>query len=99
MMRKTTIDGIGYLAAVCTTISFLPQLLRVLRLRSARDISLGMFILFSTGTALWLAYGLFVHSWPVAGANLVTFALSIAILILKLKYDAAYDAEQMKDEQ
>ena len=90
---------VGYVAATLTTISFLPQLLRVLKLRSARDISLGMFILFSTGTALWLAYGILAHSWPVAGANLVTFGLSIAILILKLKYDAAYDAEQMKDEQ
>ncbi|MDR3735069.1 MAG: SemiSWEET transporter [Acidobacteriaceae bacterium] len=99
MMRKSVIDMIGYVAAVCTTISFLPQLVRVLKLRSARDISLGMFILFSTGTALWLTYGILSHSWPVAGANLVTFGLSIAILILKLKYDAAYDAEQMKDEQ
>ncbi len=99
MMRKTVIDMIGYVAAVCTTISFLPQLLRVLKLRSARDISLGMFILFSTGTALWLAYGIFSHSWPVAAANLVTFGLSIAILILKLKYDAAYDRAQMKGEQ
>ena len=48
-MRQNTIDFIGYVAATCTTVSFLPQLIRVLRLRSARDISLGMFLIFSAG--------------------------------------------------
>ncbi|HET6168569.1 MAG TPA: SemiSWEET transporter [Terracidiphilus sp.] len=86
-MQRTTIDLIGYLAAICTTLSFLPQLLRVWKLRSAREISLGMFSIFSIGTALWLAYGLLSHSWPVAAANAVTFVLSISILILKLRFD------------
>jgi MtN3 and saliva related transmembrane protein len=86
-MRQTTIDLIGYLAATCTTLSFLPQLIRVLRLRSARDISLGMFLIFSIGTALWLTYGLLAPSKPVALANGVTLVLSVTILILKLRFD------------
>jgi MtN3 and saliva related transmembrane protein len=68
-------------------VAFLPQLIRVIRLRSARDISLGMFSVFSIGTALWLTYGLLTHSKPVAAANAVTFMLSISILVLKLRYD------------
>jgi MtN3 and saliva related transmembrane protein len=87
MAGQDTIDFIGYVAATCTTVAFLPQLIRVVRLRSARDISLGMFSVFSTGTALWLIYGLLTHSNPVVVANAVTFLLSISILALKLRYD------------
>jgi MtN3 and saliva related transmembrane protein len=87
MMQQETINFIGYAAATCTTISFLPQLIRVVRLRSAKDISLGMFSIFSAGTAMWLAYGLLSHTWPVAVANGVTLVLSFSILVLKLRYD------------
>ena len=88
MMRQETINFIGYVAATCTTVSFLPQLIRVIRLRSAREISLGMFSIFSTGTALWLTYGVLLHSKPVAVANAVTLVLSISILVLKLRFDS-----------
>lgn len=98
-MKQSVINAIGFAAATCTTISFLPQLLRVIKLRSARDVSLVMFIIFSVGTALWLVYGLFLHSLPVTIANAITFSLSLAILILKLKYDAAYERALKKGEQ
>jgi len=87
MMRQETINFIGYAAATCTTISFLPQLIRVVQLRSARDISLGMFSIFSAGTAMWLTYGLLSHSKPVAAANAVTLVLSFSILVLKVRFD------------
>jgi MtN3 and saliva related transmembrane protein len=87
MAGQDTIDFIGYIAATCTTVAFLPQLVRVVRLRSAREISLGMFCVFSMGTALWLTYGLLSHSMPVVLANAVTFVLSLSILVLKLRYD------------
>jgi len=80
-------EGIGNTAAICTTVSFLPQLIRVWRRKSADDISLVMFLLFSTGVALWLVYGLLIGSFPIAAANTVTLALALAILILKLLYD------------
>lgn len=86
-MRQNAIDFIGYAAAACTTLSFLPQLIRVLRLHSARDISLGMFLIFSIGTLLWLMYGVLAHSKPVMAANAVTLVLSITILALKLRFD------------
>ncbi len=87
MVPKAAIDGIGYAAATMTTASFLPQLIRVIRLRSARDISLTMFLVFSTGTFAWLMYGVLSHSKPVWIANAVTFVLSMSILILKLRFD------------
>ena len=87
IISRIQIDAIGYAAATMTTISFVPQLLRVLRLRSARDISLGMFLIFSLGTFTWGVYGVLVHSAPVWIANALTFALSVSILALKLRFD------------
>jgi MtN3 and saliva related transmembrane protein len=86
-ISKPLTDSIGYAAATLTTISFLPQLIRVVKLRTARDISLGMFLIFTVGTALWLAYGIAVHSFPVMIANAVTFVLAAAILVCKLRFD------------
>jgi MtN3 and saliva related transmembrane protein len=79
--------AIGLLAAVCTTISFVPQIIRVWRLRSAREISLVMFLVYSLGVFLWLLYGIFLHALPIILANAVALVLSLAILALKLKYD------------
>jgi MtN3 and saliva related transmembrane protein len=87
-VSKQVIDLIGYAAATMTTVSFLPQLIRVVKLRTARDISLGMFLIFTAGTACWLIYGLLSRSAPVAIANFVTFLLSASILVLKLRFDS-----------
>lgn len=86
-MSSWLINFIGSSAAICTTISFVPQLFRVWRLKSARDISLTMFLIFSLGVFLWLVYGIYIRSFPVILANAITLALSLAILILKLQYD------------
>jgi MtN3 and saliva related transmembrane protein len=94
-LTRALLDGIGSLAALCTTISFLPQLIRVWRRKSASDISLTMFLLFSFGLACWLIYGIGIGSVPVIAANVVTLALALAILALKLRYDGrASDSEQ-----
>jgi len=86
-VAKESIDLIGYAAATMTTISFLPQLIRVVKLRTARDISLGMFLIFTVGTLFWLVYGVLSRSAPVAIANGVTLVLSASILFLKLRFD------------
>ncbi len=86
-ISRAEMDVIGYAAATMTTVSFVPQLLRVIRLRSARDISLGMFLIFSAGTCTWGVYGVMVHSAPVWIANALTFVLSMSILVLKLRFD------------
>ncbi|MBI1729041.1 SemiSWEET transporter [Candidatus Acetothermia bacterium] len=77
---------IGYVAAVATTSSFLPQLIKILRKRRAEDISLLMYLIFVSGITLWLIYGILVHEMPIIAANGVTLVIALAILILKLKY-------------
>jgi MtN3 and saliva related transmembrane protein len=86
-LSERIIDNIGFIAAFCTTTAFIPQLVRVLRLRSAKDISLGTFLLFSVGVFLWLVYGIYSGSKPVIASNAATLGLSISILILKLRYE------------
>ena len=80
------VELLGFAAAFCTTAAFIPQLVRVLRLRSAREISLPTFLLFSIGVFLWLLYGLDIGSKPVIASNGVTLVLSVSILVLKLRY-------------
>jgi MtN3 and saliva related transmembrane protein len=84
---STAIEDLGFAAAFCTTAAFVPQLVRVLRLRSAREISLPTFLLFSVGVFLWLLYGLYTGSKPVIASNALTLVLSLSILALKLRYD------------
>jgi MtN3 and saliva related transmembrane protein len=82
------LEWIGSIAAVCTTVSFVPQLIRVWTRKSARDISLIMFLLFAFGVGCWLIYGLGIGSAPIIAANAVTLALALAILVLKIRFDA-----------
>ena len=77
---------IGLLAGTLTTIAFLPQLTKTWKSKSAKDISLGMFLTFCSGVLLWLIYGILINALPVILANTVTLILSGAILALKLKY-------------
>jgi MtN3 and saliva related transmembrane protein len=86
-LNARMVDDIGFIAAFCTTTAFIPQLVRVLRLRSARDISMGTFLLFSVGVFLWLLYGIYSGSRPVIASNSATLALSVSILILKIRYE------------
>jgi MtN3 and saliva related transmembrane protein len=92
---SSSVQTLGFAAAFCTTAAFVPQLVRVLRLRSARDISLPTFLMFSIGVFLWLLYGLYVGSKPIIASNSITLVLSASILFLKLRYDqrAAEDIE------
>lgn len=80
------VDLTGGLAGILTTIAFIPQVIKTWRSGSAEDISLFMFILFSTGVLLWLIYGVAIDSVPVIAANGVTLLLALSVLILKVRY-------------
>lgn len=83
-MDKATI--IGLVAGTLTTLSFIPQLIKIVRSKSTHDISLVMYIVFSTGILLWLIYGLLISDVPVIVANAVALFITIAILSLKIRY-------------
>ena len=77
---------LGLIAAVCTTVSFIPQLLQTWRTKKAGDVAWGMLITFTLGTILWLIYGILIRSMPVAVANAATLLLTFTILMLKIHY-------------
>ena len=79
-------DLVGYLAAILTTCSFVPQAWHTFRTRDVSGISLGMYSVFACGVALWLAYGLLLAAWPIVAANVITLGLALAILGMKLRY-------------
>jgi MtN3 and saliva related transmembrane protein len=81
------VSEIGLIAAALTTSAFLPQLIKVWRSKSAKDVSLGMFVVFTFGIALWLLYGVLRSDPVIIAANIVTFILALAILILKVRFD------------
>lgn len=79
-------DWVGALAACLTTLSFLPQVWLSFKTRDVSGISLSMYCVFTVGVALWLVYGLMLDAWPVVIANVITLALALAILGMKLVY-------------
>jgi MtN3 and saliva related transmembrane protein len=88
------INAVGFAAAFCTTAAYVPQLLRVVHLRSARELSYHMLLMLSLGLALWLLYGIWVHSGPVIASNCVTLTLSLSILALKIYFDGLHRKRQ-----
>lgn len=76
----------GYAAATLTTLAFVPQVLHTWRTRSVGGISAGMYAIFITGVALWLAYGILLDEWPIIVANGMTLVMALAILIMKIRY-------------
>lgn len=82
----TVADIVGFAAGICTTAAFAPQVVKTLRSRSTRDISLGMYLLLALGITLWLVHGLQVGSKPVIAANAVTLVLVAVMVVMKLRY-------------
>ena len=68
------------------TIGFIPQVARVLKLRSAYEISLPFTLLFLLGGTCWLIYGLLLKLPPVILWNSITIVLLTVLLCVKLKY-------------
>lgn len=77
---------IGLVAATCTTLSFIPQAIHTIRTRDTAGISLGMYRLFTTGTLLWLIYGIGNNDLPIIIANAVTLVFAAIILFYKVRY-------------
>jgi MtN3 and saliva related transmembrane protein len=86
MAVMDAITIIGLIAALFTTVSLLPQLTKVYKTKSTKDISTGMFTLFGVGVLLWFVYGVFVNDLPIIVANSLAFIQAAVILFFKAKY-------------
>ncbi len=89
-MAGTEIDlaeVIGFIAAACTTLAFVPQVVRVWRTRSAEDISLAMYLILVAGVLMWIVYGVLIRSLPLVLANVASLVLAGAVLAGKLRFN------------
>ncbi len=77
---------IGYVAAACTTISLIPQALKLFKTKDTSAISLRMYSLFTFGVAAWLVFGILQSNWPIIIANGVTLVFASLILFYKVRY-------------
>jgi len=81
-----TIHWIGGMAAVLTTVCWLPQAVRVVRSKDTAAISLLTNLIFATGILLWLVYGIVIGNWPLIAANAVSMIFTLVIIAMKLRH-------------
>jgi MtN3 and saliva related transmembrane protein len=86
MVPNLAVTVIGAAAALCSTTSFVPQLAKLWREKTAEAVSVRMYVLTVAAFSLWSVYGFLLGSWPLVAANLVSLGLSSAILALRLRY-------------
>ena len=80
-----TFEIIGMSAAILTTLAFVPQVLKVIKLKKTDGLSLSTYIIFTLGVVLWLVYGFFKNSISMVFGNGITLILSLIILVYIVK--------------
>ena len=89
MLKKTSSmiikpEMIGYLAAILTTASFLPQAILTIKTKDTESLSLSMYSMFTLGVFFWLIYGVYISDKAIIFANAITFLLATSILAFKI---------------
>jgi MtN3 and saliva related transmembrane protein len=84
-MHDSRLDLLGYIAGLLTTLAYVPQVMKILRHRGTKDISLGMYVMLCLGIACWILYGFAVSALPLILANAVTLVLAGIILTVKIR--------------
>ncbi len=82
---------LGLIAGAITTGSFIPQVIRVFKIKSARDISLSFILAFVVGDSLWLAYGIYINQLPIIFWNVLAIIFALVLLFGKLKYSRSFN--------
>jgi len=93
MTPQILVEALGVAAAICSTTSFVPQLIKLVRDKTSEEVSARMYVLTVTAFSLWSVYGLMLKSWPLVASNLISLALSSAILLLDLRYRGRGEAQ------
>jgi MtN3 and saliva related transmembrane protein len=87
-LNTLLIDAVGVAAAVCSMVSFVPQIIKLLREQDASAVSLRMYLVTVVGFALWTTYGVLLGQWPLIASNLVNLSLAVFIVVLKLYFSS-----------
>jgi MtN3 and saliva related transmembrane protein len=80
------VDILGYSAGAITSLTFLPQVIKTWKERSAKDISLMMFLIAALNEIMWVVYGILLNNWIIILTNAVILVMSLTMIYFKLKY-------------
>ncbi len=79
-------DILGYSAGAITSLTFLPQVIKTWKLRSARDVSLLMFIIAAVNEVMWIVYGALLDNWVIILTNAIVLVMSLTMIFFKLRF-------------
>lgn len=82
----TGVDILGYAAGAITSLTFLPQVIKTWKEKSAKDVSLLMFVIAAVNEVMWIIYGALLNNWVIILTNAIVLAMSLAMIYLKLRY-------------
>ena len=82
----TGVDILGYAAGAITSLTFLPQVIKTWKLKSARDVSLLMFVIAAINEVMWIVYGALLNNWVIILTNAIVLAMSLTMIYLKFRY-------------
>ena len=80
------VDILGYAAGAITSLTFLPQVIKTWKEKSAKDISLLMFVIAAINEVMWIAYGALLNNWVIILTNAIVLAMSLTMIYLKFMY-------------
>jgi len=83
----TGTDILGYAAGAITSLTFLPQVIKTWKEKSAKDVSLLMFIIAAVNEVMWIVYGALLDNWVIILTNSIVLAMSLTMIFLKLRYN------------
>jgi MtN3 and saliva related transmembrane protein len=86
MAATWLVNAFGVVAGLCSMISFIPQIMKIVRERDASGISLRMYVVTIFGFVCWTTYGALSGSWPVTVSNAICIVLTSTIFVLRLRY-------------
>jgi MtN3 and saliva related transmembrane protein len=81
-----TMEIVGIAAGICTSLSLLPQLVKMIKTKKAEDISLFYLLILLTGLSLWIWYGVMRDDPPIIFTNAFSFLLNVILIILGIKF-------------
>jgi MtN3 and saliva related transmembrane protein len=82
----TGVDILGYSAGAITSLTFLPQVIKTWKVKSAKDISLLMFVIAAINEVMWIIYGALLDNWVIILTNIIVLSMALTMIWFKLKF-------------
>ncbi|SEL78954.1 SemiSWEET family sugar transporter [Parapedobacter koreensis] len=83
------IEILGLIAGICTSSAIIPQIITTIKRKKAKDVSVFMFVVLSTGNSLWIYYGVEKSDMPIIATNILALSLNVVMIVLKYNYRKA----------